>query len=199
MSFIGIEADGSYTKYDDKGNFAGYGEINSHIPSIKADELSSRLGVNDDEGLEEARRVKQQYKQSRAGVNALSGAGQAVHDREYADALATKRKYQADRKRGEEADEAWVSEMTGLADGTVKVADLMAKSKTEQDKADDLWVDEMVSLAQGKHPGSVVGEMRILKPASAERVKEVATKQTSSDDPDDAWVREMLQLVGQEA
>jgi hypothetical protein len=135
------------------------------------------------------------------GANGQPRGGQALGgaDPEFEEAKRAKAAYKSARRIQEIEENTRVDQMYGLATGTLKVADLQkTKSETEQDLADDAWVEEMLTLAQGKQPGTVRAEMRIVKPAFSERVKQVAAKSASSDDPDESWVQEMLSLAGQE-
>ncbi|SPD75666.1 hypothetical protein PITCH_A720006 [uncultured Desulfobacterium sp.] len=150
------------------GTLPGYGK--SHVPSIRADELASRLGVNDDDGLAEARRVKEQYKQSRAGVNVSPGASQGSHgaDSEYQTALKAKQQYQQSR---EVEENERVSDFAFLANGG-KVSDLMASKGT-------------------------YAELHILnKTGEAQRLRKLA-KQEALSPEDEAWIQSMFALAGQ--
>lgn len=139
------------------GTLPGYGK--SHVPSIRADELASRLGVNDDDGLAEARRVKEQY-------NVSPGASQGGADSEYQAAVKAKKEY---FQQCEDEENQLVADAAFLANGG-KVKQLMAQkgtyaelhilnktaeaqrlkelaSQEELTPDDENWIKEMLGLA----------------------------------------------------
>jgi hypothetical protein len=163
MGFISVETDGNYTTYDDKGHFAGGGQINN-IPSIKA------LG----HGGTSFNGLQSQIDELRAKAEEADfllhrrANGQASHgsDPELEEAMRAKRQY---FQQCEDEEDQLVDDSVFLANGgTVKqlmeqkgtYAELHILNKTAEarrlkkfaagDKLsseDETWIQEMLGLA----------------------------------------------------